>query len=120
MKPPARTIDKSRLPADKSDLSSSTTKSPFFVRLRGGRRRAFGCPYQTGTKNRRLTLGTAAKEAFPVIRRRVLDPQAQVRLGTRDRGDAATGAATANRWAVIGELGGIERVQACLLHRPTS
>jgi hypothetical protein len=104
MKPPARTIDKSRLPADKSDLSSSTTKSPFFVRLRGGRRRAFGCPYQTGTKNLRLTLGTAAKEAFPQA---CLGSPAQVRLGTRDRGDAAT--ATANRWAVIGELGGIER-----------
>lgn len=83
MKLNAKTIDTIQLPAGKSELVVfDDDVAGFFVRVRAGGSRTFGYQFRIGTKNRRLTLGTAVKEAFPDIRKRVLDLQAQVRLGT--------------------------------------
>jgi integrase len=59
----------------------------FGIRIRKGGSRNFVYSYRFGGKNRRLTLGTAAKEAFPDIRRKVLELQAQVRLGRNPAGE---------------------------------
>jgi hypothetical protein len=82
MKLTAKTIDTIKLPAGKSELVAFDDEvAGFFVRVRAGGSRTFGYQYRIGTKNRRLTLGVAVKEAFPNIRQRVLDLHAQVRLG---------------------------------------
>lgn len=98
------------MPADESELVVCDDEVPgFFVRLRGGGRRTLGYHDKIGTKNRRLTLGTAVKDAFPDIRKRALALQAQVRLGTRDRGDAQHRRRDRQPVAVIDGLCDIER-----------
>jgi integrase len=78
----AKTIDTIVLPAGKAELVMFDEDiAGFFVRVRAGGSRTFGYQYKLGTKHRRMTLGSAVKEAFPEIRKRVMDLQAQVRLG---------------------------------------
>jgi integrase len=82
MKLSAKTIDGIRLPQGKAEhFEFDDEIAGFFVRVRAGGSRTFGYQYRIGKQNRRLTLGTAVKEAFPDIRKRVLDLEAQVRLG---------------------------------------
>jgi integrase len=82
MKLTGKTIDAIQLPAGKSErVEFDDEIAGFFVRVRAGGSRTFGYQYKIGPKHRRLTLGPAVKEAFPDIRKRVLDLVAQVRLG---------------------------------------
>jgi hypothetical protein len=89
--PSAVTIGKNSLPAGKSEhLEFDDEIAGFFLRIRAGGSRTFGYQFRVGRKNRRLTLGTAVKEAFPDIRTRVLILQAQVRLGIDPAGTTET------------------------------
>jgi integrase len=82
MKLTDKTIDTIRLPAGKAELIEYDSEiGGFGLRVRQGGKRVFIYQYRIGSKNRRLTLGAAVKEAFPDIRKRVIELQAQVRLG---------------------------------------
>lgn len=82
MKITATTVGGIRLPAGKAEhFEFDDEIAGFFVRIRAGGSRTFGYQYRIGKQNRRITLGTAAREAFPGIRQRVLELEAQVRLG---------------------------------------
>src|SRR5262245_36855614 len=82
MKLTAITIAKIALPPNKQELIIYDDEiAGFGLRIRAGGSRTFVYQYRIGTKNRRLTLGAAVREAFPGIRERVLDLQAKVRLG---------------------------------------
>jgi hypothetical protein len=81
MKIDAKTVDAIKLPAGRSEVIVYDDEiAGFGVRVREGGR-VFVFTYKVAGKTRRLTLGAAAKEAFPDIRKRALDLQAQVRLG---------------------------------------
>jgi integrase len=91
MKLTAKTIDTVQLPAGKSEhIVFDDEIAGFFVRVREGGSRTLGLQYKIGPKHRRLTLGPAVKEAFPDIRKRVLDLVAQVRLGQDPAGAKET------------------------------
>jgi integrase len=77
-----RTIDTIQVVAGNAEIIVYDDEIPGFgVRVRAGGSRNFVFTYRFGGKNKRMTLGTAVKEAFPDIRKRVLELQAKVRLG---------------------------------------
>jgi integrase len=78
----ARTIDTIKLPEGRSEIIVTDSKIPGFgIRVRAGGTRVLTFSYKLGTKNRRITLGPAVKEAFPDVRKRALELLSQVRLG---------------------------------------
>ncbi len=82
MKLTARTIGTIRVAGGNAEAIVYDDEIPGFgVRVRKGGSRNFVFTYRFGGKNKRLTLGTAAPQAFPDIRRRVLELQAKVRMG---------------------------------------
>jgi len=82
MKLTAATIAKITLPPNKQEaIIYDDEIAGFGVRMREGGSRNFIYQYRIGAQNRRLTLGAAVPEAFPDIRKRVLELQAKVRLG---------------------------------------
>jgi hypothetical protein len=82
MKINAKTVDAIKRPAGRSEVIVYDDEiAGFGVRVREGGSRVFVFTYKVAGKTRRLTLAAAAKEAFPDIRKRALDLQAQVRLG---------------------------------------
>jgi Arm DNA-binding domain len=77
-----KTVDAIQLPAGRAEIIAYDGKIPGFgIRIRAGGSRTRIYTYKFAGKTRRLTLGAAVKEAFPNIRQRVLELQAQVRLG---------------------------------------
>jgi integrase len=82
MKITAKTLDTIKLPANRSEVIAYDDEiAGFGVRMRQGGSRNFVFTYKFAGKTRRMTLGAAVKDAFPNIRQRVLELQAQVRLG---------------------------------------
>lgn len=98
MKITAKTLDTIKMPANRLELIEYDDEiAGFGVRVRAGGSRMFVFTYKFAGKTRRLTLGTAAKEAFPEIRKRVLELQAQVRLGQDPAAAKATAIAAAKQ-----------------------
>jgi integrase len=78
----AKTIDSVKVATGNGETIVYDDEIPGFgVRVRAGGSRNFVFTYRFGGKNKRLTLGTAVKEAFPDIRKKVLGLQAKVRMG---------------------------------------
>jgi integrase len=78
----AKTIDAVKVTGGNDETIVYDGEIPGFgVRVRAGGSRNFVFTYRFGGKNKRLTLGTAVREAFPDIRKRVLELQAKVRMG---------------------------------------
>jgi integrase len=82
MKLTAKTIGSVRVTGANKEIIAYDDEIPGFgVRVREGGSRNFVFTYRFAGRNKRLTLGTAVKEAFPDIRKRVLELQAKVRMG---------------------------------------
>jgi hypothetical protein len=82
MKITAKTIDTIQVPGHKAEIIVYDAEIPGFgVRVRKAGSRNFVFTYRFAGHNKRLTLGSAVKEAFPDIRRKALEFQAKVRMG---------------------------------------
>jgi integrase len=82
MKITAKTVDSIKVVGGNTETIVYDDEIPGFgVRVRKGGSRNFVFTYRFAGKNKRMTLGTAVKEAFPDIRKRVLELQAKVRMG---------------------------------------
>jgi integrase len=78
----ATSIGSIKVPGNGAEIIVYDTEIPGFgVRVRKAGSRNFVFTYRFAGHNKRMTLGSAVKEAFPDIRKRVLELQAQVRLG---------------------------------------
>ena len=98
MKLTAKTIDSVQIHHGKAEhIVYDDETAGFGIRVRAGGSGTFIYQYKIGTKNRRMSLGSAVKEAFPDIRKRVLDLQAQVRLGTDPAAKGSNPSATPRR-----------------------
>jgi integrase len=77
-----KTISNVKLVGGRKELIQYDEEIPGFgIRVREGGSRNLVFSYRFNGKPKRMTLGTAVPEAFPDIRKRVLELQAQVRLG---------------------------------------
>jgi hypothetical protein len=82
MKLTAKTIGSIKVIGGNAEIIEYDDEIPGFgVRVRKGGSRNFVFTYRFGGKNKRLTIGTAVPEAFPDIRKKVLELQAKVRMG---------------------------------------
>jgi integrase len=82
MKITATTVDTIQVAGNKAEIIVYDDEIPGFgVRVRKAGSRNFVFTYRFGGNSKRMTLGSAVREAFPGIRKRVLELQALVRLG---------------------------------------